>query len=157
MNQNFAKCSTCYYSHFTDETKAQRDDMIQMLVSGFQVWKSSYCAVLTTCKSRRQSANLLGLGGGLTCQETHPAVHLGIRMWEGCTDTLSFYNKAPTQGCLDGRVMLPVRAFKRMWLRQRRTEPINLPARSVPQEVVANSDHWLEFWYITSLLSTCYV
>lgn len=45
------------------------------------------------------------------------------------------------QGCLDGRVMLPVRAFKRMWLRQRRTEPINLPARSVPQEVVANSDH----------------
>jgi len=54
--------------------------MIQMLVSGFQVYNSPYRAVLTACESRRQSANLLGLGGGLTCQETHPAVHLGIRM-----------------------------------------------------------------------------
>jgi len=77
--------------------------MIQMLVSGFQVYNSPYRAVLTACESRRQSANLLGLGGGLTCQETHPAVHLGIRMWEGYIDILSFYNKAPTQGYLDLR------------------------------------------------------
>ena len=36
-----------HYSHFTDEEiKAQRDDIILVLVFGFQVSNSPYCAAL---------------------------------------------------------------------------------------------------------------